>query len=104
MGIITQTLEDHLINAQISHLIETMEIDLGMDLPTTRMGAGETMEIFLVLHRPKEETSHKITHIDNQEKIHRITLRSAVLTTELRLVLRPMNKIFHKTITRRPLM
>ena len=62
MGIIAQTMEDHLINAQISHLIETMETDLEMDLSTTRMGIGETMEIFLVLHRPKGEISHKIAY------------------------------------------
>ena len=40
-----------------------MEIDLEMDLPSTRMGTGETMEIFLVLHRLKEETSHKLIPI-----------------------------------------
>ena len=40
MGIIAQTMEDHLINAQIGHLIETMEIDLESDLSTTRMRIG----------------------------------------------------------------
>ena len=50
MRTITRTTEDHLINAQISHSIEMMEIDLEMDLLTTRMGTGEAMEIFLVLH------------------------------------------------------
>ena len=61
MGIIAQTMEDPLINAQISHLKETMEIDLEMDLSTTRMGTDETMDIFLIPHRTKGEISHKIT-------------------------------------------
>ena len=59
MRTITRTTEDYKINAQISHSIEIMEIDLEMDFLTTRMGTGEAMEIFLVLHRLKEETSHK---------------------------------------------
>ena len=54
----TQTTEDHMINAQISHSKEMMEIDFELDLSTNPMGTGGTMEIFLVLHRLKEETSH----------------------------------------------
>ena len=81
-----------------------MEIDLETDLSTTRMGTSETMEIFLVLRRLKKETSHKITPIANQELINLITLRSADLTIELRLVLRPINKNSRKTKTRQHLM
>ena len=104
MRTITRTTEDHMTNAQISHSIESTEIDLGMDLSTTRMGTGETMEIFLVLHRLKEETSHKLTPIANQEVISLITLRSADLITDLRLVLHPMNKSFRTTKIRHHLM
>ena len=50
MGIIAQTMEDPLTNAQISHLIETMETDLEMDLSPIRMGTGKTKEFFLVPH------------------------------------------------------
>ena len=73
------------------------EIDLEIDLSTTRMGTGETMRIFLALHRLKEETSHKMNPIANQEVINLSTLRSADLTTDLRLVLCPMNKSFRRT-------
>ena len=45
-----RTTEDHMINAQISHSKETLEIDLEKGLSTTRVGTGETMEIFPVLH------------------------------------------------------
>ena len=45
-----------------------MEIDLEMDLSTTRMATGETLEIFLVPHRNKGETSHKITPTAYQDK------------------------------------
>ena len=44
-----RTTEDHMINAQISHSKETMEIDLEKGLFSTRVGIGETMEIFPVL-------------------------------------------------------
>ena len=43
MGLTAQTMGDPLSNAKISHLIETMEIDLGMDLSITRMGTGNQM-------------------------------------------------------------
>ena len=101
---IIRTTEYHMINAQTSHSIEITEIDLELNLSTTRMGTGETMEIFLVLHRLKEETSHKITLIANQEVINLTTLRSADLTIDLRPVSRPMNKNFRKTIIRHHLM
>ena len=98
MGLIAQTMENPLINAQISHPIETMEIDPDMDLSTIRMETGGIMETFLVLHPIQEETSHKIILIANQEVIKPTTLRSADLTIDLRLVLRPMNKSFRRTI------
>ena len=104
MGTTVRTTEDHTINAQISSSIEKIKIDLEMDLSTTRMGTGETMEIFPVLHRLKGETSHKILRIANQEVISRTTLLSADLTIDLRLVLRPMNKTFCKTIVKHHLM
>ena len=50
MGMIAQTMGDPVISAKISHLTETMEIDLEMDFLTTLMGIGETMGIFLVRH------------------------------------------------------
>ena len=103
MGITVRIMKDRMINAKISHLTETMEIGLETDPSTTRMGTGETMEIFLVLRRLKEETSHKITSIANQELTNLITLRSADLTIDLRLVLRPTNKNFRKTIIRQHL-
>ena len=104
MGITIRIIEDLMINAKIIHLTETTEIDLEMDLSTTRVGTGKTMEIFLVLRRLKEETSRKITSIANQELTNLITLRSADLTIELRLVLLPMNKNSRKTLTRQHLM
>ena len=104
MGITIRIMEDRMINAKISHSTETMETDLGTDLSTTRMGTGETMEIFLVLRRLKEETSHKTTSIANRELPNLLILRSADLTIELRLVLLPTNKNFRKTITRQHLM
>ena len=54
MGTTVRTTEDDMFNAQISQSIETMEIDLEMDLSTTRMLTGETMETFVVLHRLKD--------------------------------------------------
>ena len=83
MGIIAQTMEDRLINAQISHLIEAMETDLAMNLSTISVETGGTMETFLVLHRLKGETSHKLNPIADQEVINLITLLSADLTINL---------------------
>ena len=104
MGKTIRIMEDRMINAKINHLTETMEIDLETDLSTTRMGTGETMEIFLVLRRLREDTSSKLTSIANQQLTNLITLRSAVLTIELRLVLLHMNKNSRKKITRQLLM
>ena len=100
MGAIAQTMEDHLINAQISHSKEAMEIDLGMNLITIRMETGETMEDFPVLHQTKDEISHRIIHIDNQEVINLTALLSADPTLDLQLVLHATSKSFHKTIIR----
>ena len=75
-----------------------------MDLLTTLMGTGETMGIFLSLHRPKREISHKITHIVTLEVINPTILLSAGLTINQRLVLRPKNKSFSRTTIRHHLM
>ena len=104
MGITIRTLEDHLINAKISHSIETMEIDLEMHLSTIRMETGETMETFLVLHRRKGETFHKLFRTASQEVIDLTITPSADLPTDLRLVSRLTNKNFQRKITRRHLM
>ena len=104
MGTIVRTTEDHMINAQTSHSIETMGINLEIDLSTTRMGTGETMQVFAVLDRFKEETFRKITPIANKELISLTALRSADLTMNLRLVLHRMNKSFRRTIIRHHLM
>ena len=100
----TRTIEDHMINAQTSHSLDMMEIDLEMDLFTTRMGTGETMELFLIPHQPKEKTSQKKTPTANQEVSNPRTLHSADLTVDQRLVLRPVNKNFRKTKIRHHLM
>ena len=47
LGTTVETMEDHMINAQISHSIELMEIDLGTNRSTNTMGMGEAMEQFL---------------------------------------------------------
>ena len=83
MVLTTQTMGDHLINAQINHSIETMEIDPEMDLQTIRMETGGIMETFPVLHQIQEENSHKINPIANQEMINPTTLHSADLTIDL---------------------
>ena len=104
IGTTIRVIEDHSINAQISHLIETMETDPDMNLSTTRMGTGGTMGTFPVLHQIQEEISHKRIPIANQEMNNPTTLRSADLTIDLRQTLHPMNENFLKTITRRHLM
>ena len=98
IGTTIRMIEDHMTNAQISHSIEAMETDPEMNLSTTRMGTGEQMETFLVHHRLKEETSHKMTPIASQEVINLTILHSIDLTIDLRLVLHPMNKNFCRTI------
>ena len=103
MGTTIRIMEDHMINAQISHSIEVTEIDLGMDLSTIRMGIGVAMETLLVLHQLKGETFHKIAHTASQEVISLTILLSADLTVDLQPGLQPTNKTFLKLITRRQL-
>ena len=104
LGITAQTMADHLINAQINHLLETMGIDPEMDPSKIRMETGGLMETFLVLHQIQEETSHKTTPIANQKMINLTTLCSADLTIDLQQTLRPMNRNFRRTILRHHLM
>ena len=104
IGTTVRMIEDHLTNAQISHLIETMENDPDMNFSTTRMGTGGTMETFLVLHQIQEETSHKTNPIANQEMNNLTTLRSADLTIALQQTLHPMNRNSLRTIIRHHLM
>ena len=92
IGTTVRTIDDHLINVQISHLIETMETDPDMNLSTTRMGTGGTMETFLVLHQIQEETSHRTIPIAHQEMNNLTTLRPADLTIDLQQTLHPMNR------------
>ena len=80
------------------------EIDLEMDFSATRMGTGETIEIFLAHQRLKEEISHKITPIANQEVINLTTLLSADLTTDVQLVFHLTNTNSHKAKIRYHLM
>ena len=98
MGTIIRTMEDHLINAQISNLTETVEIDPELDLSTIRKGTGETVAIFPVLHQIKGETSHKMNYIANQEVINLTIPVSADLRVDIRLVLHQANKSFQKII------
>ena len=104
MRTVIRTIEDHMINAQIIHSIETMEIDLKMDLLTTRMGTDKIMETFPVLHWHQGEISHKTIHTANQEVIKPTTLPSADLKNDLRLFPHLTNKSSHKTIIRYHLM
>ena len=102
MGTTIRTMEDHMINAQISHSIETMEIDPEIDLSIIRMGNGENMELFLVLHRLKGETSQNVS-IASQPVISLTLVPSPDLTNDRRLVSHLSNKNFHKRKTRRHL-
>ena len=99
-----RTIDDHLINAQISHSIETMETDPDMNLLTTRMGTRGTMGTFLVPHQIQEETSPKTTPIAHQEVNNLTTLRFKDLTIDLQQTLHPMNRNFRRTIIRHHLM
>ena len=103
IGTIVRMIDDHLINVQISHLIETMETDPDMN-PTTRMGTGGAMGTFLVLHQIQEETSHKTIPIAHQEMNNLTTSHSADLTIDLQQTLHPMNRNFRRTIIRHHLM
>ena len=78
-----RTIDDHLINVQISHLIETMETNPDMNLSTTRMGTGGTMGTFLVLHQIQEETSRKTIPTAHQEMNNLTTSHSVDLTVDL---------------------
>ena len=98
-----RTIDDHLINAQTSHLIETMETAPEMNLSTTRMGTGGTMGTFLVLHQIQEETSHKTIPIAHQEMNNLTPSHSADLTIDLQ-TLHPMNRNFRRTKIRHHLM
>ena len=89
-----------MINVQINHSIEGMELDLS----AIRMETGEPLEFFLVLHRLQGETSHKTFHTANQVVINPTNLFSADLTIDLRMVSQLTNKNIHKAITRRHLM
>ena len=104
IGSTVRTIDNHLINVQISHLIETMETDPDMNLPTIRMGTGGRMETFLVLHQIQEETSHKTIPIAHQEINNLTILRSADLIIDLQQTLHPMNRNFRRTIIRHHLM
>ena len=104
IGTTIPIMEDHMTNAQMSRSTEVRETDLETNLSQIRMETAGTMETFLVLRRLKEETSHNITPIANQEVINLTTLRSANLLIDLRLALRPMNRNFRRTITRHYLM
>ena len=99
-----RTIDDHLINVQISHLIETMETDPDINLSTTRMGTGGALGTFLVLHQIQEETSYKTIPIAHQEMSNLTTSHSADLTIDLQQTLHPMNRNFHRTIIRHHLM
>ena len=75
-----------------------------MDLSTIRIAPGATMEIFLVVRRLKEENSHKITPIANQEVINITTQLSADPTTDPQLVFHLTNTSSLKAIIRHHLM
>ena len=93
----TITVEDYMINAQIHHSIEAIEIFHQSQRKMAKTGT------FFVLRRLKGETSHKIIKKVNQEVINLIFLLFADLTINLRLVLHLTKKNFHET-TRRHLM
>ena len=92
MGTTTRAMEDHMINAQISHSKTTIETDFGTNLLTDRMDIGETMGTFPLPRRLQGETSHEINHTANQEVINPTTLLFSDLTINLRPGLHPMKK------------
>ena len=104
IGRTIRIIKEIMTNAQTSHLLESMETDLEMNLSTIRMETGETMETSRVLHRLQGETSPKISHTADQEVINPTTLLSADLTIDPRLVSRLTNKSSGKTIIRLHLM
>ena len=103
MGTTIRTMENQMINAQISHCIESMELGLEMDFSTIKMGTGQNMDDFPVLHQLKREIFDKSYHAASQEVINLTISPSADLTMDLRLTSRLTNKNFSRTITRRHL-
>ena len=59
VGTTIRLMEGHMINAQINHPLEAIEIDLEMDLSTAKMRTGEAKKVFLFVHRLQGATSHK---------------------------------------------
>ena len=104
MGLNIRTMENHVMNAQLSRSIGALEFDLELNFSTNRMGTGKTMGTSLVQHQLNGETFHKIVHAASQQVISLTILLSADLTIKLRLGLHPTNKNFHKTVSRRHLM
>ena len=98
-----QTMEDQMINGQISHSKEAIEIVLEMNLSTIRIETGETMQTFVVLHRLKGESFQKVVHITSRVLISLTILLSLDPKIGLRVVLHLMNENFHRTIIRRHL-
>ena len=102
MGTTIRKMEDPMIFTQIIHSLGATQIDLEMDLSTVRIEIGETLEFFLVFHRLKGETSHKIFHTANQEVINLTILLSGDLKINLRLVLHVTNNNFPQNTKQTP--
>ena len=85
-GTAIRTMEDHMINAQMNHSSETMDIVLEMNLSTIRKQTAETLDFFPVLHRLKGETSHRKIQTANQKVINLTILLSADPTIDRRVV------------------
>ena len=103
MGTTIRTIEDHMINDQIGHLIETMKVGPEMDFSAIRMETDETTKNFFFLNRLKGETSHKRLNAANQEVINLTFLLPADLTISISPFSHTTNKSLQKTITRRHL-
>ena len=58
---IIRTVNDRLTDDQINSPTKTMKIDRIMEFAITKMGHGETMEIFLTRHHDKDEIFHKVS-------------------------------------------
>ena len=98
LGTTIRTNGELMINAQINHSIEAMEIDPDTNPSTIRMKTGEPMEDFFVPHSSKEETSRKTFHAAKQEMINQTILPSAHLKIDQRKLLRLTNKKFYKKL------
>ena len=90
-----------MINAQINHSLKMMGIDPEMHISAIGMEAGETLEIFLVLHRLKGEIAHRTILTTNEELVNLTIVLSADLTINRRVVSDLTNRNFRKTSTRR---